>query len=95
MKIRPLGDRIIVQRSAEKTMTDGGLHIPSNAQERPVEGKVIAIGSGKRLDDGSLLKPDLAEGDKVLFSRYSGTEVQVDGVEHLILREDEILGIIG
>ena len=75
-------------------MTEGGLHIPTTAQERPVEGKVIAIGSGKRLDDGSLLKPDLSEGDKVLFSRYSGTEVQVDGVEHLILREDEILGII-
>jgi chaperonin GroES len=94
MKIRPLQDRIIVKRMAEEEMTKGGIIIPDSAKEKPMEGKVIAVGNGKILDNGQKTKPDVKAGDKVLFSKYAGTEVKIDGEEHLIMREDDILGII-
>lgn len=94
MKIRPLQDRILVSRVAGEAKTAGGIIIPDNAKEKPMEGKVVAIGNGKVLDDGKLRKPEVSVGDKILFSKYSGSEVKIDGEEHLILREDDILGII-
>jgi len=94
MKIRPLQDRIIVKRMAEEEMTKGGIIIPDSAKEKPMEGEVIAVGNGKVLDNGQKSKPDVKAGDKVLFSKYAGTEVKIDGEEHLIMREDDILGII-
>ena len=94
MKIRPLQDRIIVKRMAEEEMTKGGIIIPDSAKEKPMEGEVIAVGNGKILDNGQKSKPDVKAGDKVLFSKYAGTEVKIDGEEHLIMREDDILGII-
>ena len=94
MKIRPLQDRIIVKRMEEEEMTKGGIIIPDSAKEKPMEGKVIAVGNGKILDNGQKTKPDVKAGDKVLFSKYAGTEVKIDGEEHLIMREDDILGII-
>jgi chaperonin GroES len=94
MKIRPLQDRIIVKRMEEAEMTKGGIIIPDSAKEKPMEGKVIAVGNGKILDNGQKSTPDVKAGDKVLFSKYAGTEVKIDGEEHLIMREDDILGII-
>ena len=94
MKIRPLQDRIIVKRMAEEEMTKGGIIIPDSAKEKPIEGEVIAVGNGKILDNGQKTKQDVKAGDKVLFSKYAGTEVKIDGEEHLIMREDDILGII-
>ncbi len=94
MKIRPLHDRIIVKRLDEEETTKGGIIIPDTAKEKPMEGKVIAAGNGKKTDDGKLIKLDVKAGDRVLFSKYAGTEVKIDGVEHLIMREDDILGII-
>ena len=94
MKIRPLHDRIIVKRLDEEETTKGGIIIPDSAKEKPMEGKIIAAGNGKKTDDGKVLKMDVKAGDKVLFSKYAGTEVQIDGVEHLIMREDDILGVI-
>jgi chaperonin GroES len=94
MKIRPLHDRVIVRRIKEEEKTKGGLYIPDTAKEKPVEGTVIAVGNGKVLEDGSVRKLDLKEGDRVLFGKYSGSEVKIDGEEHLILREDEILGVL-
>ena len=94
MKIRPLQDRIIVKRVAEEEMTKGGIIIPDSAKEKPMEGKVIAVGNGKILDNGQKTKPDVKAGDKVLFSKYAGTEVKINDEEHLIMREDDILGII-
>ena len=94
MKIRPLQDRIIVKRMEEEEMTKGGIIIPDSAKEKPMEGKVIAVGKGKILDNGQKTTPDVKAGDKVLFSKYAGTEVKIDGEEHLIMREDDILGII-
>jgi chaperonin GroES len=94
MNIRPLRDRLVVRRVEEKDSTKGGIIIPDSAKERPLEGEVIAVGSGKRLEDGSVQALDVKKGDRVLFGKYSGTEVKVDGAEQLILREDEILGII-
>jgi len=94
MKIRPLQDRIIVKRMEEEDMTKGGIIIPDSAKEKPMEGKVIAVGNGKILDNGQKTTPDVKAGDKVLFSKYAGTEVKIDGEEHLIMREDDILGII-
>lgn len=95
MKIRPLSDRILVKRVAEETKTAGGILIPDNAKEKPVEATVIAVGNGKVLADGKVRAIDIRVGDRVLFSKYSGTEVKVDGEDHLILREDDILGVIG
>ena len=95
MKIRPLSDRILVQRVAEETKTAGGILIPDTAKEKPIEATVIAVGNGKVLADGQVRPLDIKVGDKVLLGKYSGTEVKVNGAEHLILREDEVLGIIG
>jgi chaperonin GroES len=94
MKIRPLQDRIIVKRVKEEEKTKGGIIIPDTAKEKPIEGEVVAVGTGKVLDDGKIRKPDVKEGDRVLFGKYAGTEVKIEGEEHLILREDDILGII-
>jgi chaperonin GroES len=94
MNVRPLQDRILVRRVAEEEKSRGGIIIPDSAKERPLEGKVIAVGSGKRLEDGTLVKLDVKAGDRILFGKYTGTEIKVDGVEHLIVREDEVLGII-
>jgi len=94
MMIRPLHDRILVKRLQEMEKTAGGLYIPDTAKEKPVEGKVIAVGSGKILEDGSVRKPEVKAGDKVLFAKYSGSEVKIDGEEHLILREDDLLAVV-
>jgi chaperonin GroES len=94
MKIRPLQDRVIVKRLEEEGKTKGGIIIPDTAKEKPAEGIVIAVGKGKTADDGKLIKLDVKAGDRILFGKYSGTEVKIDGVEHLIMREDDILGII-
>ena len=94
-QIRPLHDRVIVRRiDANETKTSGGLYIPDTAKEKPQEGEVVAVGKGKLLDNGSRVEPDVKAGDRVLFGKYSGTEVKLDGQEYLIMREDEILGII-
>ncbi len=94
MKIRPLQDRVIVKRLEEEGKTKGGIIIPDTAKEKPAEGIVVAVGKGKTADDGKLIKLDVKAGDRILFGKYSGTEVKIDGVEHLIMREDDILGII-
>ena len=94
MKIRPLQDRIIVKRIEEEEKTKGGIIIPDTAKEKPMEGEVIAVGSGKVLENGTKQVPEVKKGDRVLFGKYSGTEVKIDGVEHLIMREDDILGVI-
>ena len=94
MKIRPLQDRIIVKRLDEEVKTKGGIIIPDSAKEKPMEGEVIAVGNGKKTEDGKVIKMDVKAGDKVLFSKYAGSEVKIDDVEHLIMREDDILGII-
>lgn len=94
MAIRPLQDRVIVKRVKEEEKSKGGIIIPDSAKEKPIEGKVIAAGNGKVLEDGSVRKLDVKVGDVVLFGKYSGTEVKIDGEEHLILREDDILGVI-
>jgi chaperonin GroES len=94
MNVRPLQDRILVRRVEETEKTRGGIIIPDSAKERPLEGNVIAVGSGKRLEDGSLVKLDVKAGDRILFGKYAGTEIKVDGVDHIIIREDEVLGVI-
>jgi chaperonin GroES len=94
MKIRPLQDRVIVKRIAEEEKTKGGIIIPDTAKEKPMEGKVIAVGKGKVLEDGKIRPLDVKAGDRVLFAKYGGTEVKIDGEEHLIMREDDILGVI-
>ncbi|MBP8980127.1 MAG: co-chaperone GroES [Syntrophobacterales bacterium] len=94
MKIRPLQDRVIVERLAEEEKTKGGIIIPDTAKEKPMEGKVIAVGKGRVAEDGKLIKLDVKAGDKVLFSKYAGTDVKIDGKEYLIMREDDILGVI-
>ncbi len=94
MKIRPLQDRILVKRIAEEETTKGGIIIPDTAKEKPQEGKVIAVGKGKVGEDGKLNPLDVKKGDRVLFSKYSGTEVNIDGEEHLIIREDDVLGVV-
>ena len=94
MKIRPLHDRVLVKRIAEEEMSAGGIIIPDSAKEKPAEGKIVAVGNGKVLEDGSVRKLDVKKGDTILFGKYSGTEVKIDGTEHLIMREDDILGVI-
>ena len=94
MKIRPLQDRILVKRLDEEEKTKGGIIIPDSAKEKPQEGKVIAVGNGKIGDDGKVQPLDVKKGDKLLFSKYAGTEVNLDGEEHLIIREDDVLGIL-
>ncbi|MBN8616436.1 MAG: co-chaperone GroES [Deltaproteobacteria bacterium] len=94
MAIRPLHDRVLVQRVKEEEKTKGGIIIPDSAKEKPIEGKVVAAGNGKVLDDGKVRALQVKAGDRVLFGKYAGTEVKIDGEEHLILREEEILGIV-
>lgn len=94
MKIRPLQDRILVKRVEEEERTKGGIIIPDTAKEKPQMGEVIAAGNGKKTEDGKVIPMDVKKGDKVLFSKYSGTEVKVEGEELLIMREDDILGIV-
>jgi chaperonin GroES len=94
MKMRPLQDRVIVKRIEEEEKTKGGIIIPDTAKEKPQEGKVIAVGKGKVSEEGKVIPLDVKVGDKILFGKYSGTEVKIEGVEHLIMREEDILGII-
>jgi len=94
MKIRPLGDRILVKRIKEEEKTKGGIIIPDTAKEKPQEGKVVAVGKGKMTEQGKLLTPDVKAGDKILFGKYSGSEVKIDDEEHLIVREDDILSVL-
>ncbi|MGH7782023.1 MAG: co-chaperone GroES [Candidatus Binataceae bacterium] len=93
-KFRPLGDRILVKRIKEEEKTKGGIIIPDTAKEKPQEGKVIAVGKGKYGDDGKLIPIEVKAGDKILFGKYSGAEIKLEGDEHIILREDDILGIL-
>ncbi|OJH38300.1 co-chaperone GroES [Cystobacter ferrugineus] len=93
-KIRPLQDRLIIKRVAEENKTKGGLFIPDTAKEKPLEGKVIAVGNGKVLEDGKVRAMDIKAGDSILFSKYAGTEIKLDGEEYLILREEDVLGVI-
>lgn len=94
MKLRPLQDRILVQRVEEETTTKGGIIIPDTAKEKPAEGKVVAVGNGKVGEDGKRVALEVKKGDRILFGKYSGTEVKVSGEEYLIMREDDVLGII-
>jgi len=95
VNIRPLGDRVLVQSIEEQEVKKGGIIIPDTAKEKPQEGKVVALGTGKRDEDGKLIAFTVKKGDKVLISKYGGTEVKIDGESYLIMREDDILGIIG
>ena len=94
MNIRPLHDRVIVKRVEEEKTSPGGIVIPDSTTEKPIQGEVIAVGNGKLLDSGELSKLELKKGDKVLFGKYSGTEVKVGGDEYLVMREDDIMGVI-
>ncbi len=94
MKIRPLHDRVIVKRIEEEEKTKGGIIIPDTAKEKPSEGKVVAVGNGKLLENGNLQPLDVKKGNKVLFGKYAGTEINIDGEEHLIMREDDIIAIV-
>lgn len=94
MGVRPLQDRLLVKRLPEETMTKGGIVIPDTAKEKPMEGEVVAVGNGKVLDDGEVRPLAVKKGDKVLFAKYSGTEITVEGEEHLILRETDVLGVV-
>jgi chaperonin GroES len=93
MKIRPLHDRLVVKRTQEEEKTKGGIIIPDTAKEKPIEGVVIAVGSGSQLKNGKIVPLDVKAGDKVLFGKYSGTEVKLEGEEHVILREDDVLAV--
>jgi chaperonin GroES len=94
MKITPLNDRVLVKRTEEVQMTKGGIYIPDTAKEKPIEGKVVAVGSGKVSDSGERVALTVKAGDRVLFGKYAGTEIKVEGEEHLMMREDDILAII-
>jgi len=94
MKVRPLHDRLLVKRIEEEERTKGGLIIPDTAKEKPMEGKIIAVGKGKVDEDGKLRPLDVHKGDRVLFGKYSGTEIQLEGDEHLIIREDDVLAVL-
>jgi chaperonin GroES len=94
MKLRPLGDRILVKRIKEEEKTKGGIIIPDTAKEKPQEGKVVAVGKGKVAEDGKLIPPEVRAGDKILFGKYSGSEIKLEGDDLIVLREDDILGII-
>ncbi len=94
MKVRPLHDRLIVKRLEEEEKTKGGIIIPDTAKEKPVEGKVIAIGDGRIKEDGTKIPMEAKKGDRILFAKYAGTEVKIDGEEHLIMKEDDVLAII-
>ena len=94
MRIKPLSDRILIERVEEENKTKGGIIIPDTAKEKPMQGKAIAVGKGKVTEKGKVITPDVKKGDRLLFSKYAGTEVKIDGKEHLIIREDDVLGII-
>jgi chaperonin GroES len=94
MKIKPLQDRILVKRIEEEEKTEGGIIIPDTAKEKPIEGKVVAVGKGKVSEDGKVIPLDVKKGDRILFGKYAGTEVKIEGEEHLIMREDDVLGVI-
>jgi chaperonin GroES len=94
MKIRPLYDRIVVKRIEQKEQMHGGLYIPDSAKEKPQEGEVVAVGKGKRLEDGKVIPLDVQPGDRILFGKYSGSDIKLDNDEYLIMREDEVLGIL-
>jgi chaperonin GroES len=94
MNIRPLGDRLLVKRLEEEEKSKGGIIIPDSAKEKPQEGQVVAVGKGKMLDDGKMVPLEVKAGDKILFGKYAGTDVKIEGEEHLIMREDDVLGII-
>ena len=94
MNLRPLHDRILIRRIEEKEAVKGGIIIPDTAKEKPQEGEVIAVGNGKKNEDGNIIPLDVKAGDRILFGKYSGSEIKIDGVEYLILREDEILGVL-
>ena len=94
MKIRPLQDRLIVKRVAEENKTKGGLFIPDTAEEKPLEGKVVAVGNGKVQEDGKVRPLDIKAGDTILFSKYACTEIKIDGEDHLMLREEDVLGVV-
>ena len=94
VNVKPLADRVLIEPAAAELKTAGGIIIPDTAKEKPIEGKIIAVGKGKVADDGKLIKPEVKEGDRVLFSKYGGTEVKIDGEEYLIMREEDILGVI-
>ena len=95
MNFRPLHDRVLVERVEQEQKTSGGIIIPDTAQEKPMEGKVVAVGAGHKAEDGTVTKLDVKKGDKILFGKWSGTEVKMDGKDLLIMRESDILGIIG
>lgn len=94
MKVRPLHDRVILKRVKEEEKTKGGIIIPDTAKEKPIEGKVVAVGEGKSLESGKKVPLEVKKGDRVLFGKYAGTEIKIDGEEHLILREDDIIAIV-
>jgi len=94
MKIRPLGDRILVKRIKEEEQTKGGIIIPDTAKEKPQEGRIVAVGKGKMTEAGKLVAPDVKAGDTILFGKYSGSEIKVDGEEHMIMREEDVLGVL-
>ena len=94
MNIRPLYDRIVVKRIEEKEQMHGGLYIPDSAKEKPQQGEVVSVGKGKRLEDGKVVPLDVQQGDRILFGKYSGSDITLDGEELLIMREDEVLGIL-
>jgi len=94
MKVRPLQDRLLVRRVEEQEKTKGGIIIPDAAKERPLEGNVISAGAGKRTEDGTLVPLDVKAGDRILFGKYAGTEIKIEGIDHIILREDEVLGVL-
>ncbi len=94
MNIRPLYDRVVVKRVEDKETMQGGLYIPDSAKEKPQEGEVVAVGQGKRLENGKVVALDVKAGDRILFGKYSGSEIKLDGQEYIIMREDEILGIL-
>jgi len=94
MKIRPLYDRIVVKRIEEQETTRNGIVIPDSAQEKPQEGEIMAIGKGKRLEDGQMVALDVKTGDRILFGKYSGNEIKLDGAEYIIMREDDVLGVL-
>jgi chaperonin GroES len=94
-KIRPLQDRVLIKRVQEEQKTKGGIIIPDTAKEKPIEGEVVAVGNGKVQEDGTVRKLDIKAGDRVLFGKFAGTEIKLDGDEHLIVREDDIMGVVG
>jgi chaperonin GroES len=94
MQIRPLHDRVVVKRWEEEKTSPGGIVIPDSAAEKPIKGEVVAVGNGKVLDNGEVRSPDVKVGDKILFGKYSGTEVKIEGTEYLVLREDDIVGVL-